>query len=337
MEKRQVSRSYRDPLSEVWIAAAYKMGLRIHRSPDAFAHFDGKGNLYIATDEHLDADDCLAQMIFHEFCHSLVEGPDCFSTPDWGLDNTTEADDYREHATLRVQALLAGRFGLREILAPTTDFRQFYDSLELDPLLPRTEKSTQMAIAAVRRSQSNPWWPHLGKALEATRKIVEIAAQWPAPASAPSLYRSLAPPLIAHESGLPGRHLKLEGRCGECAWRDESGYCQQAETTLAPELQGCERFETNIDCLDCGACCRAAYHSVTIAEGDDVADKHPELMVVHDNYTEVRREGDHCAALTIDGDKVYCRIYEDRPTCCREFQNSGQNCVIARRRLGFSL
>lgn len=337
MSKRVVKHSYQDPLSEVWICAAMKIGLRVTRTQDAFAHSDGQGTLQIATSEHLDADDSLAQMIFHELCHSLVEGPEGFDQVDWGLDNTSTVDDEREHATLRVQALLAGRHGLRAVLAPTTDFRGFYDALGPDPLVPRHELSTQLALPAIRRAQTNPWWPHLGKALEATAAIVRVAAAWPAPSKSPGLYRLLEEPVRTHATGLMGRSTETPGRCGDCAWRQDDGHCHQAEQEISNDNPACERFEPPFECQDCGACCRAAYHSVTIAEGDPIAKLHPELLVHHATYSELRRDSDQCAALESKGGRFYCTIYDDRPTCCREFENAGHNCITARRRLGLSL
>jgi len=318
------------------MAAAHKIGLRVERTADAFAHSDGKGGLHIATQSHFDEDDCLAQMIFHELCHSLVEGPDAFETPDWGLDNTAHQDDFREHAALRVQAVLARRFGLRDVLGPTTDFRSFYDALGADPLAD-LDASTPLAKTALRRSATNPWWPHLGRALEDTEAVVRIAARWPAPSEHPTLYRLRSEPLSAHPSGLPGRAPTLSETCLDCAWRATSGHCLQADAMVSAESPACERFELPFDCQDCGACCRSAYHSVTISEGDIVAERHPKLMVVHENYTEIRRDGDHCAALHSEGNRHSCQIYNDRPTCCREFENAGVHCVTARRRLGLSL
>ncbi|MCP4449357.1 MAG: YkgJ family cysteine cluster protein [Myxococcales bacterium] len=337
MLPRAITHCYRDPLSEVWIAAAHKVGLKVQRTSDAFAHSDGAGSLYIATDEHLDEDDCLAQMIFHEICHSLVEGPCAFQTPDWGLDNRHDEHRFREHAALRVQAVLTGRFGLRNVLAPTTDFRSFYDDLGPCPLSGEFGESTMLAKVALRRAETTPWWPHLGRALEATASIVKIASKWAAPSQSPALYRRREEPLPPHVSGLPARSSDFAETCGDCTWLGSSGHCQQAGRDLSAEERACERFEAAFDCLDCGACCRAAYHSVTIAEGDVVEKRHPRLMVHHENYTELRREGDHCAALESSDGRHSCSIYEDRPTCCREFKNAGTHCVTARRRLGLSL
>ena len=51
----------------------------------------------------------LAQLILHELCHALVEGPGALNRPDWGLDNESARDVEREHACLRLQARLAQR------------------------------------------------------------------------------------------------------------------------------------------------------------------------------------------------------------------------------------
>ena len=106
---REVTQRYVDPLAQVWLGAARRIGLRVIRTPDAYATTDGSGTLAIATAEGMDADDSLAQMIFHELCHSLVEGEESFRAPDWGMDNTGPDHDFREHACLRVQWVLTVR------------------------------------------------------------------------------------------------------------------------------------------------------------------------------------------------------------------------------------
>src|SRR5688500_12070552 len=111
-------------------------------------------------------------MIFHELCHSLVQGEDAFTRADWGLDNQTDRDAWREHACLRTQAVLAARHGLRRFFAPTTDYRpDFWDRLPADPLADRADRSVQAAIAAIRRAALPPWSPALDDALAATARI----------------------------------------------------------------------------------------------------------------------------------------------------------------------
>lgn len=173
---RTIHRRYVDPLDAVWLAAAESLGLRVTRTPDAFASTDGAGQLALGTPETLDADDCLAQMIFHEICHWLVQGRDAYHEPDWGLDNESERDLAREQACLRVQATLLDPLGLRAVFAPTTDFRRDYDALPADPLEGADAEVRALADAALSRASEPPWAPHLGRALDASAAIVAAVA-----------------------------------------------------------------------------------------------------------------------------------------------------------------
>ncbi|MBZ0237117.1 MAG: YkgJ family cysteine cluster protein, partial [Deltaproteobacteria bacterium] len=188
---REVTHRYVDPLSEVWLGAAARVGLRVERSPHAYASTDGAGTLVIGSAETLDADDSLAQMIFHELCHSLVQGEPSFGERDWGLDNETERDTWREHATLRLQRVLAARYGLAAFFAPTTDYRAFWDALPADPLADRTDRSVVHAIAGLRRVAHPPWGPAVEDALAATASIVATASRF---AAEGSLARGFAVP-----------------------------------------------------------------------------------------------------------------------------------------------
>src|SRR5262245_25451516 len=103
------------PLDRTWIDAAARLGIAVHRGGDAYVHFDGS-DLHIADDSALDPDDTIAQLVFHELCHALVQGPAHRHVPDWGLDNTSDRDALRERAAVRLQAHLAGLHGLRAVL-----------------------------------------------------------------------------------------------------------------------------------------------------------------------------------------------------------------------------
>jgi hypothetical protein len=154
---RPVLHRYEDPLSRVWLDCAARVGYRIVRTADAYASCDGRRTLLIAEDAALDADDSLAQMILHELCHALVEGDQGEQQPDWGLDNVTRRDVWREQACLRLQAHLAGSVGLREFFAPTTDFRvRFWNSLPADPLTAPSEQGgrVERSCIAARRSRA---------------------------------------------------------------------------------------------------------------------------------------------------------------------------------------
>ena len=79
---RAVTHGYIDPLDQVWIETARRIGLRVRRAGDVYASTGGDATLTICTRDGMDADDCLAQMIFHEICHSLVEGDEAFFARD---------------------------------------------------------------------------------------------------------------------------------------------------------------------------------------------------------------------------------------------------------------
>ena len=331
-----VTSRYIDPLAEVWLGAARRIGLRVVRTEHAYASTDGRGTLAIGSDDTLDADDSLAQMIFHELCHSLVEGERSFAAPDWGMDNTDPSHDWREHACLRVQWVLAGRHGLRGVFAPTTDFRtSFWDQLSGDVLADRTDRSVQAAISGLRRAELAPWAPALGEALAATARIADAARPYAEPAS---LWSTARPVPALHPSGLPAG---CRGTCGECAWRYEQRdvtRCRQAAAKVVVDAwPGCERFEPALDCQDCGACCRAAYHSVEVGRRDPCVRAQPSFVVDRGTYLEIRRNGDHCGALEQRGKRYLCVIYDDRPKTCRDFTLGSDNCLIARRRVGLSL
>jgi Fe-S-cluster containining protein len=329
----------------VWVGTARKIGLRVVRTPDAYAATDGRGTLAIGDDDVLDADDSLAQMIFHELCHSLVEGEESFQRADWGMDNTGPDHDWREHACLRVQWVLTGRYGLRVLFAPTTDFRSsFWDQLSGDVLEDRSDRSVQAAIAALRRAGHPPWGPHLAEALAATARIAKEAG---ALASEPDvLWSGITAPRDPHPTGLPMG--ESNGSCGTCAWRHEvrgASRCRQAESKVQPEWAACERYEaaSSVDCQTCGACCRAAYHSVEVSRRDPAVKAQPDYIVDRGTYLEIKRSGDRCAALhggeIVDGKqkRFQCVIYDDRPRTCREFTLGSEHCLTARRRVGLSL
>lgn len=331
------------------MSAAARVGLRVERTVDAYASTPGDGVLLLGDKGALDADDSVAQMVFHELCHSLVEGSGAFERRDWGLDNETARDESRERACLRVQAVLSARYGLRRVLAPTTDFRSFYDGLPIDPLTPRTDETVVLAMKGLRRVDEKPWLPHVSDALAATRAIAERAAEFSSgPDGERDLWALLDPMPSRHPSGLPGSFIDDGRTCGTCAWRHGARCRQAGDARVRVTLPGCERWEPELDCRDCGACCRAAYDCVELAPRDAVKKKHPELVVLQEPYPQMKRNGDRCIALgggtegSVPGGGTRfvpytCTIYEDRPTSCREFERHGEHCLTARRRVGLSL
>jgi len=341
---REVTYRYIDPLTQVWVGAARRIGLRVVRTPDAYAATDGRGTLAIGDDTTLDKDDSLAQMIFHELCHSLVEGEESFQRADWGMDNTGPDHDWREHACLRLQYVLTGRYGLRTLFAPTTDFRAFWNTLSGDVLADRTDRSTQAAIAGLRRVSHPPWSPALTEALASTSRIALEASKY-ATKDTEVLWHGVSEPPAPHPTGLGAG---TRGSCGTCVWRHDhrgAARCRQAAAKVDPAWPGCERFEatTEVGCQDCGACCREAYDAVDVQPRDPAVKAQPLYVIRRGDIYEVRRSGDRCSAL-LGGDHLgdkrtqfRCVIYDDRPRTCREFTLGSEHCLTARRRVGLSL
>jgi hypothetical protein len=260
------------------------------------------------------------------------------------MDNTGPDHDWREHACLRTQWVLAGRHGLGGLFAPTTEFRAFWDRLGGDVLAERTDPSVQAAIAALHRVAQPPWAPALAEALAATAQIAQAAARFAAPdppaENGRSLWSDVTAPPALHPTGLPAG--AATATCGTCVWR-AGARCRQAGARVDPAWPACERFEAALDCQTCGACCRAAYHSVEVSRRDPVVKAQPAMIVDRGSYLEIRRTGDRCAAL--EGGAIergtttryHCTIYDDRPRTCRDFTLGSAHCLTARRRVGLSL
>jgi Fe-S-cluster containining protein len=304
---------YVDPLDEIWIGVAKRVGLTITRAGNAYASTDGRGALVLADPSGMDPDDCVAQMVLHELCHSLVAGPESFGWADWGLDNETERHQRFELATLRVQAALLEPHGLRRVLAPTTDYRAYYDTLPEDPFEERSldeRESIVRAKAAFARARTRPWSPHLETALIATREVLEQALRWRDP-----LHNALLPSLASlTEERAPQNRAKLPlfpswrtagtaMTCAQCAWfspRDgTSGRCLQAGRSLRADEPRCERFERidTVNCSSCGACCREAYQAVLVSRRDPHrAALRDHLLKTPSGY-ELRRAAGRCHAL----------------------------------------
>jgi hypothetical protein len=194
--ERTPAHIYLDPVDAIWLTVADRIGFRVVRSKEAYASTDGRGTMVIGASDTLDADDCLAQMILHELCHSIIEGEHSLALPDFGLDNQGSADTTREHACLRLQAWLSDRHGLREVLAPTTDFRSYYEQLPKDPIAD-DGPAAAAAREGARRSEGPPWAPHLQHGLRATAQVIDavraLAARDP---------NNPAPPIWARKRGL---------------------------------------------------------------------------------------------------------------------------------------
>ena len=340
-DPREITAEYRDPLDAIWLRTAKRCGLDVVRSDTVFASFDGDRTLLVCSDEHFDPDDCLAQMIFHELCHALVMGAAGRSARDWGLENVDSRDAVYEHACHRLQATLADRYGLREMLAPTTDHRSYYDKLPPDPLAPCDDLAVELATEGWHRARHGPWTEALSWGLSATQRIADVVSPEAEPGSLWARYSA------PHRLGLPPG--SAERLCGDCTWAAVEEEAQalrclmasRAHNAPAPpvtaEEMGCALHEPKLtaeSCGACGACCREAYHAVEVADDDPVHQALPAILVQVDGRWQVRRSGDRCSQLLGELGSFHCQSYAHRPECCRDFEWGSENCREARQRVG---
>ncbi len=343
MASRRIEHRYDDPVAVIWLDAAARLGMHVVRSDDVYASWDGAGTLSIAESAHFDADDSLAQMIFHEICHALVAG-DRRHQSDWGLTNDDDRDLVFEHATHRLQAALAAPHGLRDFLAVTTDWRPYWDGLPRDPLADGDDPAIEIAQRAHLRSTRPPWQAVLNDALHATAKLADMMR-----------------PLVGADSlwsKTRGRHRTgfllhdEEQRCSDCAWSyaTASGRmrCRRSKlagntvVALASDEPACEMWEAKLsgdDCGQCGACCREGFDLVQVRTKDRFLKRYPELVSESSLGLHVARPSGRCRALHGDGSEprpFRCAHYADRPRACAEFPVAGEACLLARRRVGLS-
>jgi hypothetical protein len=172
---RPIEARYLDPVDLIWLATAKRLGLTVRRNPKIFSATDGTGLLELGPRETLDPDDCIAQMIFHELCHWITNGLETFHARDWAFPLDAELD-WREHSCLRLQAALADVRGLRVQLAPTSQFRAYYDTIPVDPFAPMEASGREADVVALarvawERAHGPPWADPLSEALDATAAI----------------------------------------------------------------------------------------------------------------------------------------------------------------------
>lgn len=339
---RSIDSRYDDPLDLIWLRCAQSLGIEVVRSDTVYASFDGKSQLTLSTREHFDADDSLAQLIFHELCHALVAGPRRMKRSDWGMENVDDRDLLDEHACHRLQAALADRHGLRALFAVTTDHRSYWDTLPIDPLGMGDDPAIGLAREAHDRASREPWASALTLALSQTAAIGAMLREQAPPDCLWARTRAL------HASGFPvGDDQSL--RCGDCGFSFVQGKRLRCRKTralpgsvgrrVAAQAQACVRFEPKLDersCAECGACCREAFDRVDVRANDLIRLRHPQLVSVDGYGPHLARPGGRCVALDREQAAYRCSVYEDRPKACAQFELAGDACLTARRRIGLS-
>ena len=180
--ERPILSRYTDPLELIWLAAARRLGLTVRRDPTIFSRTNGEGGLWLGPREDLDPDDNVCQMLLHELCHWVTNGVGSFAEQDWGFP-LDDKDDPREFACLRLQAWLADRHGLRDMLGPTGIYRAYYDTIPADPLAPLDGDAWEATIVrlahdAILRVQQPPFFPTIDQALADTARMRAVVAPW---------------------------------------------------------------------------------------------------------------------------------------------------------------
>lgn len=319
-----MERHYQDPADAIWLATARRLGMRVTRSDQVFASWDGVDTLTISDPAGFDPDDCLAQMILHELCHALVEAPAGMTQPDWGLENIDERDVVREHACHRLQAALTDPWGLRTTLAPTTCHRTYYEALPAHPLLDGDDPAIGPAQEAYKRAVAGPWAAALQDALGATAALAGTLR----PFEPDSIWGASRP---LHPTGM----AQGPGVCGDCAWRLE-GECSRAQVAVSETQAACVFWERALgDCQDCGACCHRGFDVVDVQPDEPLAARAE--WVVRDSWgIHLPRPGGECVALEPGGPPWRCAAYAERPRSCRELARGSQGCLAARERVGLT-
>ena len=371
---RAIRHHYDDPLDLVWLRCARELGFDIARSGEVYASFDGLRRITLSTVDDFDPDDSLAQLIFHELCHALIAAPEGLTREDWGLDNTSERDLVQEHATHRLQAHLADRWGLRPLFAVTTQWRDYWDRLPRDPLA-GDDPAAIIARAARQRADRDPWAGALRRAFSRTAEIADLAR----PGAAPDSLWAQVASRVHDRHHLGARLGPIGERCGTCAWAhaaradgapndDDTISLLRCEmlrvgTRRAPEVEAgwiaCQHFEPRLDehaCSACGACCHRAFHLVPVGPDEPVLTLRPDLVTrdagpglgagqptsagpsgLGAAPFYIDRPDGFCRALTSRAAPFRCSIYDIRPESCRDFALGGRNCLEARRRIGLSV
>jgi len=90
------------------------------------------------------------------------------------MTNVDDRDLVYEYASHRVQAALAMRWGLRDFMAVTTDWRPYWDALPDNPLADGDDPAIAIALDAFDLAKLKPFAEVLNRALAATAAIADV-------------------------------------------------------------------------------------------------------------------------------------------------------------------
>lgn len=88
-----------------------------------------------------------------------------------------------------------------------------------------------------------------------------------------------------------------------------------------------------LDCKSCGACCCFKWSWPVLRRDRSDATRIPAEMQRED-YPLMVTTDNRCIALEGKvGDKVCCKVYNDRPNSCRNFKPGSELCLEARKKI----
>lgn len=121
--------------------------------------------------------------------------------------------------------------------------------------------------------------------------------------------------------------------------------CTRATPPEAPDNLE-DRADDALDCLSCGACCRAGSDGRILIPADDLVRWHRigrtdltrRIQPGHFGLDAFATNPDgSCTHLGTPSEPNACQIYEDRGTTCREFVRGSPQCLEFRRDFGVTL
>ena len=224
-----------------------------------------------------------------------------------------------------------------------TSARRSGISLSGDVLADRTDRSTQAAIAAIRRAAQPPWAPALPT--RSPRPRGSRARPRRVRGRPTSLWALAAPARRAHPTGLPAgtrpaRAARARGGSSSAASR-AAATPATARSTRGPlrALRSGARLPDLRRVLPRGV---SLGRGVAPRSGRQARSR--SYVVDRGTYLEIRAVRRSLrrarAAATFDGARAtrfHCTIYDDRPRTCRDFTLGSAHCLTARRRVGLSL
>jgi Fe-S-cluster containining protein len=86
-----------------------------------------------------------------------------------------------------------------------------------------------------------------------------------------------------------------------------------------------------MNCLECGACCKAGLLVEVIDGLDEIPENLIEPSSIDGDTVNAMRQNEEGVCIAYNLENNSCNIYKQRPIVCRNFTVGEANCKIARR------